>query len=312
MEQIIPPVERELIEKELTEEKFIRNTNYGDNQLFSITAEDSPNIMREIGRLREVTFRNAGGGTGKELDVDKYDTSDKPYHQLIVWDPESKEILGGYRYFICQQKHAEKSCELELATNRLFTFTDKFRTDYIPYLIELGRSFVQPAYQSTAKGRKSLFALDNLWDGLGAIVVRNPHSKYFFGKVTMYPHYPREGRNMILYFLDKYFRDEERLIYPTDPIDLHIDNQKFEKLFVGNNYKEDYKILSQQVRQMGVNIPPLINAYANLSPTMKVFGTIVNPHFGMVEETGIMVTISEVSQAKVDRHIGSYDPNEKM
>ncbi len=312
MKEIIPAVEKELLERELTEDKFIRRTNNGGNLLFSITASDSPNLMREIGRLRELTFRNAGGGTGNEVDIDRYDTSGNPYKQLIVWDPDLKEILGGYRYFVCSKEAQDNTENLELATNRLFTFTDSFKNDYIPYLIELGRSFVQPAYQGTGKSRKGIFALDNLWDGLGALMRLNPEVNYFFGKVTMYPHYDREGRNMVLYFLNKYFEDAEKLIYPDQPMKTNMDMNAMKALFSGKDYQEDYKILSQEIRKMGESIPPLINSYMNLSPTMKVFGTVVNPHFGNVEETGIMITISEVNKLKIERHVDTFDPDETL
>lgn len=303
MEQIVEPVDKSLLESELTEEKFIRKTNNGDNLLYVITAHDSPNIMREIGRLRELSFRSAGGGTGKGTDIDKYDTSEKPYKQLIVWDPSEKEILGGYRYHIIDPTKGE---EMHLSTTTLFNFSSKFKTDYLPYLIELGRSFVQPKYQSRQRRAKGMYALDNLWDGLGALIVENPGMKYFFGKVTMYRNYNVKARNLLIYFMEKYFSDHEKLVTPKNPLVLDIDRDFMSTVFVGNSYKEDYKILSYEIRQLGEFIPPLINSYMNISPSMKVFGTILNPYFGDVEETGIMITISDIYQEKKDRHLLTY------
>ncbi len=306
MKEIISKVPTELIEAELTNDKLMRDTNKGGNKIYIITAHDSPNTMNEIGRLREITFRQAGGGTGKACDIDDYDTCEKPYKQLIVWDPDAKEILGGYRYVLCNDLQYNENGDAMLATARMFHFTPKFKEEYLPHTIELGRSFVQPEYQSSKAGAKALFALDNLWDGLGALTVDHPEMKYFFGKVTMYTHFKVTARNHILYFLRKHFNDHEELVYPKDFYRLRFDFTDIEKYYTSSDYKEDYKVLSKNVRELGENIPPLVNAYMNLSPTMKSFGTAVNDHFGNVEETGIILTIADIYEAKKDRHIETY------
>jgi hypothetical protein len=306
MKEVIPPVDRELIERELTEDKFLRKTNNSKNLLYVITHHDSPNIMQEIGRLREVAFREAGGGTGKDVDIDKYDTSENPYSQLIVWDPEIKEILGGYRFIICSDLPQNKDISSFLATSRLFIFSDKFKNEYLPYTIELGRSFVQPMFQSTRLKKKSVYVLDNLWDGLGAIWIKNQKIKYFFGKVTMYTSYNEEARNLILYFLNKHFSDSDDLLTPLHALELNLDENKIKSILKSDNYVDDLKILSQEVRARGEVIPPLINAYINLSPTMRCFGTVLNTHFGDVEETAIMVTQADMYPAKIERHIKSF------
>lgn len=311
MKDIASKLPLEQIEKELTPDKFLRNTNKGGNHIYIVTAQDSPSVMHEIGRLRELTFRQAGGGTGKDLDIDNYDTSDKPYKQLIVWDPDAKEILGGYRYILGNELEFHENGEPCLATARIFKFSDKFISDYLPYTIELGRSFVQPDYQTTKAGAKALYALDNLWDGLGALIIDNPDMKYFFGKVTMYTHFNIEARNYLLGYLNIYFKDQESLVYPKPEYKLSIDFSLANQAFTHNDIKADYKILSKQVREHGENIPPLINAYMNLSPTMRVFGTTINDRFGDVEETGIIVTIKDMYAAKINRHLDSYVQSNK-
>lgn len=308
MKEVIPPIDRKLIEKELTKERFLRDSNNAGNELYVVTHHDSPNTMQEIGRLRELTFRAAGGGTGKEVDIDNYDTIDNPYRQLIVWDPQEKEILGGYRYHLGGEMSKDENGKVQIATAKLFKFSDKFMNDYLPYTVELGRSFVQPAYQSTAKGKKSLYALDNLWDGLGAIWINNPDYKYFFGKVTMYTSFEPEARNLILYYIQKHFGDKEELITAYNPLDTKMDREKMASILTSDDPQDDMKILSQEVRARGENIPPLINAYINLSPSLKTFGTILNEHFGDVEETAIMITNSDMYPAKIERHIKSYRP----
>lgn len=304
--EIIQPVPLELLLEELTPEKQLRMTNRSHNEIYVVTAHDSPNVMREIGRLREITFRLAGGGTGKAMDIDEFDTSDNCYKQLIVWNPEAQEIIGGYRYLMGDEWEYGADGQPVLATSHMFRFSDKFIKDYAPYTIELGRSFVTPEYQSSKMGAKSLFALDNLWDGLGALTVINPDMKYFFGKMTMYPSYIRFGRDMILYFLKKHFDDKEGLIYPMNPLQLDTPEEELAQVFCGRDFKEDYRILNGGIRALGFNIPPLVNAYMNLSPTMKLFGTAINDGFGDVEETGILIAVNEILENKYVRHIESF------
>ena len=306
MEELLAPVPREVIKSELTPDKFMRKTNKGGNEIYVTTHFNAPGVMQEIGRLRELSFRDAGGGTGLAVDLDELDLSENPYRQLVVWDPDAEEILGGYRYMLCSEAPRDENGKIVLATSHLFDFSERFCKEYFPYTLELGRSFVQPDYQSSKAGAKALFALDNLWDGLGALTVDHPEIKYFFGKVTMYSHFHTEARNLIQYFFLKYFRDRENLVSPKKPVDFGIDMQKMAEIFSGNDYKEDYKILSQSVRQYGENIPPLFNAYMNLSPSMKTFGTVINDTFGNVLETGIILTVSDLYEAKVGRHIETY------
>jgi hypothetical protein len=298
MEAVIPPINRKAIIQELTAEKFVRYTHNGGNKLYVVTAHDSPNIMLEIGRLREISFRAAGGGTGKSVDIDEFDTNEvHPYKQLIVWDPKAKEILGGYRYL-----YAGNVTIHELATSEIFSFSETFFNKYLPRTIELGRSFVQPNYQSTQLKSKGLYALDNLWDGLGALVLRYPEVNYFFGKVTMYVSYNVEARNILLYFLRKHFADHDNLVTPMHPLQTNTDEEHMKNLFVGTNYKEDYVILQREVRALGENIPPLINSYMKVSPSMRVFGTAINPFFGDVEETGILIKINDIYAEKIERY----------
>jgi hypothetical protein len=310
MKEIIPPVPLETLLEELSEERFIRKTNKGGNKIYIVNAGNAPHIMREIGRLRELSFRNAGGGTGLECDLDEYDTGDHAYQQLIVWDPDEKAILGGYRFHICEPGNCIRNGEVKLATAKLFNFSDEFIRDYVPFMIELGRSFVQPKYQSTSLRRKGLYALDNLWDGLGTLVLDYPSKKYMFGKVTMYLHYHQLARDMILFFLNKHFPDKDGLVTPKEPLKMATDRAKLTAIFTGQDYEEDYKILSREVRACGENIPPLINAYMSLSPSMRTFGTVLNRGFGDVEETGIMITVNDLYKAKVERHILNYVPKQ--
>lgn len=307
MEQnIIDPIPKEVLNRELTADRRLRMTNKSNNQIYIITAHNAPNVMREIGRLREIAFREAGGGTGKDCDIDEFDTCQNCYKQLIVWNPEAQEIIGGYRYLEGTKWELDDKGQPRLATSHMFHFSETFLRDYMPYTIELGRSFVSLPYQSSRMGAKSLFALDNLWDGLGALTVIMPNVKYFFGKMTMYPSYIREGRDMILYFLQKHFSDKDKLVIPMKPLKIESDERELAQLFCKNNFKDDYRILNHEIRRLGYNIPPLVNAYMSLSPTMRLFGTAINYGFGDVEETGILIAMDEVLEEKRVRHIDSF------
>jgi hypothetical protein len=305
MENIIEKVDKRALLDELTRDKFVRRTNNGSNEIYIITHHNSPNVMREIGRLREVTFRHAGGGTGKEIDIDEFDTSSHPYQQLIVWNPQDKEIVGAYRFILCRDAEFEHG-KVKLATTELFEFGEKFYKYYLNETIELGRSFIQPLYQPGENKRKGLFSLDNLWDGLGAIVIDNPSQKHFYGKVTMYTDFNVEARDYILAFMGYYFPDPEKLVWPIHSVTRKTDVSGFLAEIKGLPYKEGHAVLHRHVKELGENIPPLMNAYMNLSPTMKSFGTAINPTFGGVEETGILVTIKDVYDSKKERHFISY------
>ncbi len=306
MEPVVAPLPKDQIIAELTPDKLLRKTNNGNNEVYLFDNNNAPALMHEVGRVREITFRHAGGGTGKEIDIDEFDTALKePQKQLIVWDPENREIIGGYRFYFPEKGQAEYDIR-NLASSSYFHFSDKFMRKYFPHLMELGRSFVHPDYQSRSMGRKSLFALDNLWDGLGAIIIDNHHIKYLFGKVTMYPHFNQKARNMILYFLKRHFNDPDGLVIPIEPAHIEIHQEEMRKIFKGWRYRENYKILSREVRNLNENIPPLINAYMNLSPTMRTFGTFINHKFGDVEETGIMITLRDIYVEKINRHLSSY------
>jgi len=300
--KIIQPIDRAALKAELNADRFIRKTRKGDNEIYCVNIHNAPNTLQEIGRLREITFRQAGGGTGEDLDLDHFDTDEICYEQLIVWSPEDEEIIGGYRFIECSKAILTPE-EIHLSTAHYFDFTKKFITDYLPNTIELGRSWVQPNFQPSVNPRKGLFALDNIWDGLGAVVRTRPHLKYFFGKVTMYPSYNEECRNILLYFMDLYFPDKENLMKPFHPLKIAHAQMSYTQLFEGNNFKEDFRILNNYIRERGEFIPPLVNIYMHLSPSMKTFGTAVNPDFGNVEETGILVTFDDIYEEKKERHV---------
>lgn len=305
MQPIIDKVDPQLILKELTPERFLRYTNKGDNEIYIVDAFNAPNTMREIGRLREIAFRDGGGGTGKDCDIDEFDLMECPCRQMIVWNPQAQEIVGGYRFLLGEDMEITDGVP-NIAVSHMFRFSDRFIKEFLPKTIELGRSFVTLEYQTTKAGPKALYALDNLWDGLGALTVKYPQIEYLFGKFTMYPNYGVESRDLLLGFLHKHFPDPDRLVEPIEPLATAADDPAIQGLFTGNCFKEDLRILNHKIREEGKNIPPLVNAYMALSPTMKLFGTAINHEFGDVEETAIFFKLSEIYEAKKHRHIDTF------
>lgn len=307
MKPIVAPVPREILKAELTPDKFLRPTNKAHNEIYVTTAHDSPNVMREIGRLRELSFRSSGGGTGDEIDVDEYDFMEKPYYQLLVWDPTGEEIIGGYRYLPGFDVDFDEFGQPKFVMSHLFTFSEKFIKEYIPYTIELGRAFVQPDYQTSKMGMKSMFALDNLWDGLGALTHTVKNARYFIGKVTIYEHFPIAARELIYEYLYRYFPDPDNMIIPKNTIHVREQtSQHAKEIYVDNDATSDYKTLLKAIRAEGEIIPPLFNAYIGLTHTMRFFGSIFDPDFGSVYETGIMITIADLLETKRKRYIEPY------
>ena len=303
---IIPPVDISLIEAELTPERFLRATNRAGNHIYVVDAFNSPNVMREIGRLREISFRSGGGGTGKDCDIDEFDLMDPPCRQLLVWNPEAREIIGAYRYILGSDIKVLPDGSPRIATAHMFRFSDHFMGQMLPHTIELGRSWIRPEYQSTRAGSRAIYALDNLWDGLGALTVLHPEVKYLFGKMTMYPSYDRDCRNLLLHFLHLYFPDPDGIICPIEPLAGTHSDEAEKGFFVGGNFKEDYRRLNAFVRAKGINIPPLVNAYMGLSPSMRILGTAINHEFGEVEETGLLITIADIFDEKKNRHVNTF------
>ena len=303
MQDIIPAIPTEVLKAELTEKTFVRKANFGNRSIHIVDANSAPNVLLEIGRLRELAFRSAGGGTGLAIDLDEYDSGQNPFQQLIIWGEEEQQILGGYRYQLGEILLKNTDGHYNSPTAHLFHYQDKFIQDFLPYCVELGRSFIVPSQQAGSGQKGSIYTLDNLWDGLGAIALRHSDMQYFFGKVTMYPTYNAKARDMILYFMQKYCPDPDNLMMPHEPLILSTPNEELVQIFTGGNFKADYRILSKEVRTKGETIPPLVNAYMKLSPTMRSFGTAINHPFGAVEETGILITLDDIYEEQKERHM---------
>ena len=301
MKEIIPPVETSLLVSEL-EGHLLRPSNKADNLIYDITAHECPNVMREIARLREISYRDGGGATGNEMDIDEMDTMAKPYHQLIVWDPEHQQIIGGYRYLIGTDAEIRDGQPF-ITSAHLFRYSERFIREYLPYTIEFGRAFVQPMYQKREMGVKALFALDNIWDGIGAVLYNHPEVRWMIGKVTIYPDYNVTARDLIYEYLRRYHAGEEGLFGPYHPLAI---SPLALSPFTGDDKQENYHILQRAVREQGTVIPPMFSAYLNLTNDLLFFGNAINDELANVYETGIMVDIKTVYPEKLERYMAPY------
>lgn len=302
MEPVRKPVDSGLLLSELSADKLIKRTNRDGNEIYEIIASDCPNVMQEIGRIRELAFRKAGSGTGKSADIDALDTGAVPYKQLIIWDPAQKIILGGYRYK--EGWNAEKSNEQYiLGTARLFEYSELFISEFLPHTIELGRSFIHPDFQTTGDSKKIMFVMDNLWNGLGSLITRFPQLKYFIGQVSLYKSFDPLARDLIMYFFEKHCEQPDWLIRAKSPLSYHHSKETVANILNASDRDNDLKILSREVRLRGETIPPMMNTYLNISPSLQSFGTVDNPYFENMEDTGIMITIGDIYASKKDRHL---------
>ena len=268
---------------------------------------DSPNVLQEIGRLREIAFRDSGGGTGQPLDIDEFDTTtDHPYKQIVIWDPEASAIIGGYRFILGPDVLMQEDGQPHLTSAHMFRYSERFIRDYLPHTMELGRSFVTPEYQSSKAGAKAIFALDNLWDGIAAVILQHPNIMYLLGKMTIYPTYDKSCRDLIQHFLWKHFPDPDELVRPKQPVTVDVDGRLLDLILKDDDFKSDYRNLKDAIRKLGSGIPPLVNSYMNTSPTLKMLGMGINDEFFDAYETGIMVCYDEMYAEKRDRHKEPY------
>ena len=190
-----------------------------------------------------------------------------------------------------------------ITSAHLYHYSERFIRDYLPYTIEFGRAFVQPLYQTREAGVKALFALDNIWDGIGALVHNNPDLKYMIGKVTIYPDYNIEARKLIYTYLHQYHLGDQELMHPYHPLPIE---PITDSPFTGEDAQENYHILQHAVREKGTVIPPMFSAYLNLTNDLLFFGNAINDELANVYETGIMVEIPKIYAEKQERYINPY------
>lgn len=295
---VCDPVPAGILRGELTSACFVRA--FRGIEIYAVDARGAPNVMREVGRIREQEFRAEGGGTGKEADIDEFDTGEPPFRQLVAWDPEAGELIGMYRYLRARDAR-NSGGTYELPTARLFGFSPVFREEVLPYTIELGRSVVNRA------AKRAIMGLFAVWAGLGALVVELADCRYFFGKFTTYPRYHPAARTALFRFLELYCPDPDRLVRPHPELMIRADSGSELPAYAGNDYDADYELLRSLAQEAGEAIPPLVISYLALTRSMRCFGTARNPHFGDVYESAILVDIRDIGGKQRSRFIDTYE-----
>lgn len=300
---ILHPQDRKQIKQELKESLHLGSTRDG-KEIYLFDYQQHSVTIKEIGRLREIAFRQVGEGTGQQSDLDKYD---QYYRHLVLWDEEELEIVGAYRigeifrYLDGQQNATDSNLKGQgIYSAELFQYGIAMRP-YFEKGIELGRSFVQPKYW----GKRSL---DYLWYGIGAYLNQHPEVRYMFGPVSLSNRYPDHAKDLIIYFYRLYFPDHQQLAKSFTPHNISASQQAIiEPLFEGNDYDTDFCTLKEQLSHLGVSVPTLYKQYSELCEAGGVrfldFG--VDADFGYCVDGLVLVDLEKVKPAKNKRYRGT-------
>jgi hypothetical protein len=290
---IAHPESRQTIKQELRKGELLGETSDG-KQIILVDWFPESSVIREIGRLRELSFRKVGEGTGERRDLDKYDHH---YRHLVLWDNEALEIVGAYRLGegnLILEKKGKKGFYAE----NLFEFKKPFEK-YLADSLELGRSFVQPNYWGSR-------ALDYLWQGLGAYLRHNPKIKYLFGPVSISAHYPQASRDMLVYFYNNYFGHTEKLVSSNNPCQINEQTlDEFRNIFKGDDFNQDMKELKNRLSMQNMSIPTLYKQYSDLcvEDGVKFLDFGIDPDFSGCTDGFLLVDVSKIKDSKRKRYI---------
>jgi len=293
-ESIAHPECRQRLRKEIRQCDLLGET--ADNkQIYLFEYRPDTSIMREIGRLRELSFRAVGEGTGQRRDLDRYD----PYYMhLVLWDDEDLEIVGAYR--LCDTERVLSSAGIDcIYTASLFLYNETMK-QYLYRGLELGRSFVQPRYW----GKRSL---DYLWYGIGALLRRNPGYRYLFGPVSISDSYPQATKDLLVTFYDLYFGCDHQPVSPLNPYQIEPDRQAdLDRQFCGDDYKKDFTHLKALLHMHGHSVPTLYKQYTEVCEDGGVCfsGFNIDPGFAECIDGFVIVDTDRLSGKKRKRYIG--------
>ena len=290
---IAHPEDRRILRRELKQSQMLGETKDG-KQIYLFDSFRDSAVMKELGRLREISFRKVGEGSGEKRDLDKYDHY---YRHIILWDEEELEIVGAYR--IAEANRIIENEGLKaLYCSSLFSLSEGL-TPKLEQGIELGRSFVQPKYW----GKRSL---DYLWFGIGAYLRHHPKVRYMFGPVSLSNSYPQAAKDLIVHFYSHYYSSAHPLARANAPYILNpSEKQQMYELFAGDNLQEDFLILREQLDHLGVTVPTLYKQYTELCEPggIEFLDFSVDADFGYCIDGLILVDIDKVKARKRERYI---------
>jgi putative hemolysin len=292
---VVHPVDRRILKRELRNTRLLNITPDG-KLIYLVRHDEAPNLMRELARMREVTFRRVGEGTRREIDLDAYD---RTYQHLVLWDNEDLEIVGSYRIGVCPDLLRTGSVNA-LYTSSCFSLSPAFST-YLPHAIELGRSFVQQRYWNSN-------ALEYLWHGLGAYVIDNPHIRYLFGAVSLSVEYPREAQEMIVHFYRKWFGAEPGIVTGRAPLTLQAERRaQLNALFSSTDYNAEFRLLKNWLKERGLSFPTLYRQYTDLCEAggVKFFDFSVDRDFNNCIDGFILVDLNLLKSSKRERYLSN-------
>ena len=290
---IAHPQKKDELIRELKKSKLIGETGDG-KKIYLYDYEDDSIVLKELGRLRELSFRKVGEGINKKRDTDKYDIY---YQHIILWDENDLEIVGSYR--IGNGDFINKNIGVKgFYSNTLFKFHDKINP-YLQDSIELGRSFVQPKYWGTR-------ALDYLWYGIGAYLKTKPNIKYMFGPVSISGTFPSAAKDMLIFYYSHYFSNKEEIVEAKIPYQYSSHIQDLKDNFILNDRKKDFKTLKSTLNSMGVTVPTLYKQYADICEEggVKFLGFNVDPDFSDCIDGFILVKVDLIKANQRKRYMG--------
>ena len=286
-----------LLKEEVNNSEFLGNTLDG-KMIILVDAIKSPFLIKELGRVREISFRAIGGGTGTAHDNDLYD---KYYKHLILWDEEELEVVGAYRIGECKEIIKSRGIQ-GLYTYNHCDFNKHF-DDYCNNSVELGRSFVQPKYWGSR-------ALDNLWQGIGAYLASDSNIRYTYGTVTINADTPKKAVAALVYFYSHHFSCSTNMMKAKSPYIISNEDKKYlEELFRGLSYKEGFIVLKKYLKDLGTTVPTLFKQYAELydEGAVRFFDFSVNESLFGVVEGFIIADNSKMKEAKRKRYIKNFE-----
>jgi putative hemolysin len=299
VETVAHPENRLLLKREIEAAEQLGTTGDG-KKIVICTMAAAPCVMREIGRLRELTFRSVGEGSGKPRDIDRYD---QDYLQLVLWDSTDLEIAGAYRIGEARKLMQNKGLD-GLYSSTLFNFGEAT----LPYLeegLELGRSFVQQRYQD----RNSL---DYLWYGIGAFVSKYPDYRYLFGPASLSPLYGRQGISRIVLYYSTYYDKPELEAVSKNPFVVDPqDAREMGQAFSGIDQEADFQALKDALAEQGLPVPTLYKHYARAMLPGGVSFTAFNidHDFGDCVDSLVMADMTMLKPKKRHRYLGEGSDN---
>jgi hypothetical protein len=330
MTVLADPVPPETLAAQLGERTRI--LDFRGVEVHAFAAEEAPDVMCEVGRIREKEFRAVGAGRNLALDLDDLDFGPFAYRQLVAWDPQRRELVAAYRYILCgdlvcddpgstdpgsTDVTPEKAASVgnrprnfpgygQLRTSRLFDFSETMKREILPYSVELGRSVVN------REAAKAIMGLYCAWAGLGALTREYTHLDSFFGNFSVYSSYPPEAIALLVRFLERHHRDPDRLLAPRAGLSCEIDRSLADPFTVAGNkesqtdYDKDYDTLLSSMARLGAAVPPILLSYLGATRNLVYLGAARDDDFGGAVECAILVPLKGLNEKARARFVDSY------